>query len=101
MKIIVDGFGGDNAPAEVIKGCRQAADEYNVEISIVGNKGIIEKNAGKMGIPLSGISIIHADDVMTMEDSPRDVLKSKSGSSMAVGLKALAEGQAEAIVSAA
>ena len=31
MKIIVDGFGGDNAPGETIKGCRQAVDEYGVE----------------------------------------------------------------------
>ena len=32
MKIIVDAFGGDNAPLEMIKGARQAADEYGVQI---------------------------------------------------------------------
>ena len=38
MKIIVDGFGGDNAPGETIKGCRQAVDEYGVEIIMTGNE---------------------------------------------------------------
>lgn len=100
MKIIVDGYGGDNAPLEVIKGCRMAADEYEVDIIIAGRENEIREAADKAGISLSGIQIINADDVITMEDSPRDVLKAKSGCSMAVGLKALADGKGDAFVSA-
>ena len=44
MKIIVDAFGGDNAPLEVIKGCVKALEVYNnIEIILVGSKEIIEK----------------------------------------------------------
>lgn len=100
MRIIVDGFGGDNAPAEVLKGCRMAADEYDAQISIVGDKDRLAKIAKELGIGLSDIEIIHAESILTMDDSPRDVLKSKSNSSMAVGLKALAKGQGDAFVSA-
>lgn len=38
MKIIVDGFGGDNAPLAVLEGCRMAADEYGVEIILTGDE---------------------------------------------------------------
>lgn len=100
MKIIVDGYGGDNAPLEVIKGCRMAADEYGVEIVLVGRESGLREEAQKAGISLSGITILNADDVITMEDKPRDVIKAKSGSSMAVGLKTLAAGGGDAFVSA-
>ncbi|MBE6904052.1 MAG: phosphate acyltransferase PlsX [Ruminococcaceae bacterium] len=99
MKIIVDAFGGDNAPEEIVKGAAAAAQEYSLEIALVGDadkiKACIKKN--NISQPLE---IIHADDVMTMEDEPTSILKAKSGSSMAVGLKALASGRGDAFVSA-
>jgi glycerol-3-phosphate acyltransferase PlsX len=77
-----------------------AADEYGVEIILSGSESGLREAAEKAGISLSGISIINATDVITMEDSPRDVIKTKSGSSMSVGLKALANGEGDAFVSA-
>ena len=100
MKIIVDGYGGDNAPAAVIAGCRQAVDEYGAEICLVGNEAGIREQSYKDSVSLTGITIVNAEDVLTMEDKPRDVLKAKSGSSMAVGLKLLADGGGDAFVSA-
>ncbi len=99
MKIIVDAFGGDNAPDEVVKGAAMAAEEYDLKIALVGDtdkiKACLEKN--NISIPME---IIQADDVMTMEDEPTSILKAKSGSSMAIGLKALASGNGDAFVSA-
>ena len=46
MKIIVDAFGGDNAPEEILKGCRMAADELGVQILLTGDREKIEKAAG-------------------------------------------------------
>ena len=43
MKIIVDAFGGDNAPLEVLKGCERAVRELGVEIILTGNQDIIKK----------------------------------------------------------
>lgn len=100
MKIIVDGFGGDNAPLEVLKGCRLAADEYNVQIALTGKTEILKKTAEENGISLDKIEIVNADDVITMHDTPTDILRAKSGSSLAVGMKMLANGDGDAIVSA-
>lgn len=100
MKIIVDGFGGDNAPLEVLKGCRLAINEFGIDILITGKEDAIKKVAEKNGISLDRIEIINAEQQLTMEDSPRDILKAKSDSSMAVGLSALAQGKGDAFVSA-
>lgn len=78
MKIIVDAFGGDNAPLEVIKGCVKALEVYNnIEIILVGSKEIIEKTAKENNISIAGISIEDAPDVITMEDEAGDIMKSK------------------------
>ncbi len=100
MRIIVDAFGGDNAPLEIIKGCAEAADELNVKIILVGSKEKIEKCAGENFISLENMEIKDAPDIMIMTDHPREILKEKSNTSMAVGLKSLAEGEGDAFVSA-
>ena len=100
MKIIVDAFGGDNAPLEILKGCRSAADDFKVEIILVGDEEKIYSCANQNGIKLDGMEILDAPDVMLMTDSPSEVLKSKKNSSMAVGLQALADGKGNAFVSA-
>lgn len=46
MKIIVDGFGGDNAPLAVLEGCAAAVKEYGVELIVTGDESIIKKNSG-------------------------------------------------------
>lgn len=100
MKIIADAFGGDNAPLEILKGCREASDEYGFSITLTGDKGKIESCAKNNGISLDGMDILHAPDIIGMEDEPSDILKSKGESSMAAGLKALAAGEGDAFVSA-
>lgn len=100
MKIIVDGFGGDKAPAEVLKGCRLAVDEYGVEVILTGREKDLRSAASELGISLDGMEIIAADEIVTMEDLATDVVRTKKNSSMAVGLRALADGKGDAFVSA-
>ena len=38
MKIIVDGFGGDNAPIAVLEGCAAAVKEYGVQLIVTGDE---------------------------------------------------------------
>lgn len=77
MKIIVDAFGGDNAPLEVIKGSRNAKDDLGVDIALVGDKEKIFSCAAQNKISLTGIDIIDAPDVIAMTDQPGEILKSK------------------------
>ncbi|MCM1578554.1 MAG: phosphate acyltransferase PlsX [Ruminococcus sp.] len=100
MKVIVDAFGGDNAPAEVIKGAARAVSELGVEIILTGNEKIIKERAEKDGVSLNGIEIIHTESVIDIHEDPSEIVKGRSDCSMAVGLKALSEGKGDAFVSA-
>lgn len=100
MKIIVDAFGGDNAPLEVLKGAAEAVQKLDVEVVLTGNEKIIRETAEKNGISLDKISIIHTESVIDIHEEPTAVIKEKEDCSMAVGLKALAEGKGDAFVSA-
>ena len=100
MKIIVDAFGGDNAPLEIIKASRMACDELGYEIILVGDESKIKSVAEKNKISLENMSIEHAPDVIFMEDHPTEIMKSKINSSMAQGLRLLSENKGDAFVSA-
>lgn len=99
-KIIVDAFGGDNAPLSAIEGSVMAIKEYGVEIILTGDEQKIRDCALEHGFALEGITIVHAPDVISMCDDPGEIIKSKKECSMAVGLKLLQEGKGEAFVSA-
>ncbi|MBQ7134229.1 MAG: phosphate acyltransferase PlsX [Ruminococcus sp.] len=100
MNIIVDAFGGDNAPLEIIKGSVDAKNEYGVDITLVGNEEVIKKVAKENEINIDGMKIVHADSVISQNEAGTEVVKKKKDSSMAVGLKMLHDGEGDAFVSA-
>ena len=101
MTIIVDGFGGDNAPLEIIKGCAMAVEKFDdIEIVLTGDEKKINEIASNEGISMERIDVVHAPDVIEMSDHPTELMKTKKGSSMAVGLSMLAEGRGDAMISA-
>ena len=101
MKILVDAMSGDHAPLEILKGASLAAKEYKEHsILLVGDQNVISHIAVTNEIDIAGIEIIHADAVISMEDSPISVVRDKKNSSMSVGLRALAKGEVDAFVSA-
>lgn len=101
MKIIVDAFGGDNAPLEVLKGSAIAVEKLDdIEVMLVGDEEKIKDTASKNNISLNKITIKHAPDVIEICEEPTSILKEKSECSMAVGMKALVAGEGDAFVSA-
>jgi glycerol-3-phosphate acyltransferase PlsX len=100
MKIIVDAFGGDNAPLEILKGCARAVEGLDIDIMLTGRENEIRRVAKENDISLARMEIIDAPDVITMEDHAGEVMKSKSNSSMAEGLRRLANGDGDAFLSA-
>lgn len=100
MRIIVDAFGGDNAPLEILRGCELAVCELGAEIVLTGSEQAILACAKENGIDTRGFTIKEAADIFAMTDPPADILKAKANTSMAVGLKALAAGEGDAFVSA-
>ena len=98
MKVIIDMYGGDNAPKAPILGAAMAAKELGVDIVAVGNEAEMRKICEENDI--SGFEFIDAPMVMPVCAEPTEVMKSYKESSLAVGLRALAEGRGDAFVSA-
>ncbi len=99
MKIIVDAFGGDNAPMEVLKGCKQAQEELHVEIVLTGDETKIKQAAQKGNVDISGFEIIHTPEVFDIHAQPQSIIKEGRNTSLAVGLQALKDGKGDAFVS--
>ena len=100
MKVVVDGFGGDNAPLAVLQGSAMAVKEYGASIIVTGDEAVLKRTAEENGISLEGIVIHHTDDVIEVCDDPTSIVKEHQNSSMAVAMKLLADGEADAFVSA-
>lgn len=100
MKIVVDVMSGDNAPLELIKGAVDAAEAFDADITVVGDENVISDVAVKNEIDISALEIVNAASVITMEDKPMCVVRDKKDSSMSVGLRMVAAGEADAFVSA-
>ena len=66
MKIIVDAFGGDNAPLEIIKGAMLAVEEYGIDVILVGNKEKISECIEKNNIKIKNTEIVDAECEITM-----------------------------------
>lgn len=99
-RIIVDAFGGDNAPLEVIKGCEMAVNELGSEIILTGSADKIKKCAEENNVSLEGMKIVHTDDVFDIHDEPKEIIKSGKNTSMAIGMQLLADNKGDAFVSA-
>lgn len=101
MKIIVDAFGGDNAPLEIIKGCILSRENNpDVDVAMVGSRELIEKCAKENSLDITPFEIFDAPGMITMEDEPKAILKEKNDSSMAEGLRLIAEDKGDAFVTA-
>ena len=99
MRIIVDVMGGDKAPDETVKGVCLAAREYNATYILVGDRAQIERVAEENALDIRRFDVVHTGDVITMEDDPLCVVRGKNDSSMARGLRMLADGEGDAFVS--
>ena len=101
MICILDVMSGDNAPLELLKGAAEAIKRFDdIKLILVGEEKVIRAVSEKEKIDISAAEIVDAPEVLTMEDNPRAVVAAKKNSSMAIGLKLLAEGRGDAFVSA-
>ncbi|MBO5926541.1 MAG: phosphate acyltransferase PlsX [Clostridia bacterium] len=90
MKILIDAFGGDNSPLEVIKGAVDyVAEGGKYEVCLVGLEDIINKTIDKNGLSRKNLSVLNATEVISCEESPTEAFRKKPNSSICVGLDAL------------
>ena len=66
MNIIIDAMGGDNAPAEVLKGAADAVREYGVAVTAVGSAAKIDAAVKEHAIDMTGITVVNATEEIAM-----------------------------------
>ncbi len=102
MNIGLDMMGGDFAPLEAVKGVLAYLKEESspATLYLIGNKEQVEALLTEHNVPLEHIKLIHADQVIDMDESPTKALKEKQQSSIAIGFHLLASGKTDAFISA-
>lgn len=99
-RIAVDAMGGDFGPQVVVPGALHAARSGKAEIILVGDENVIAAQLARQdtkGLPLS---VVHASQVVEMEEKPTEALRRKKDSSIQVACNLVRDGQAEGVISA-
>lgn len=100
MKIVIDAMGSDNHPAPDVEGGVNAAREWGDEIILVGDETRLQTELAKHDTAGLHLRVVHASQVITMEDKPSAASRAKKDSSMHVGLGLVRDGEADAFVTA-
>jgi phosphate acyltransferase len=99
--IALDAMGSDRAPKPEIEGAMLAARNYGVRVLLVGPESTIkaelDRHPSAARLPLE---IVHASEVITMQDKAVQAVRAKRDSSMRVGLRLVREGRAAGFVTA-
>jgi glycerol-3-phosphate acyltransferase PlsX len=100
VKIAVDAMGGDYAPANPVEGALMAVEEGIADVILVGREGEIRKELERIGREAKEITVVQAEEVIEMDESPTTACRQKKNSSIMVATNLLKEGKADAMVSA-
>ena len=101
MRIAVDVMGSDHGCAVVVEGVRRAleSDSKISTLFLVGDQTEIDSALGATGCHDLRVQIVHASEVVTMDDKPVNALRKKKDSSISRGAELVRDGQADAVVS--
>ena len=100
MRIVVDAMGSDHHPQADVEGAVQAAREYGVEVVLVGDTDTVRPELAKHNLTGAKVTLVHASQVIEMEEHPAVAVKSKKDASMVVGMSMLKRREVDAFVSA-
>lgn len=100
MRIILDGMGGDNAPAEIVAGAVLASRQIDDEICIIGDEEAIKRELALHKYDESKITTVHASETIEMEEAPVKAVRTKKDSSIVKGLNMVKNGEGDLFISA-
>ncbi|MEO6906233.1 MAG: phosphate acyltransferase PlsX [Ginsengibacter sp.] len=103
MNIALDMMGGDFAPLETVKGVKLFLSENNkdnVHLTLIGDENKLLPLLEKHEINSENITVVHASEVIEMQEHPTKALKEKQHSSISIGFHLLASGKTDAFISA-
>lgn len=100
-RIAIDAMGGDDAPGVVVRGSyRVAAEHKDWVLLLVGDESAVRKELAACGPELPNVAIVHAPEVIGMDEHPIEALKAKRNASLPVGVGMVQQGKADAVMSA-
>lgn len=101
MNIVLDAMGGDRAPAATVGGAVRAARALEgVTVTLIGREDAVNDELAKHTTTGLDLPVIHASEVIEMDEHPAGAVRSKEDSSMVVGMQLVRRGEADAFVSA-
>src|SRR5271156_1874807 len=102
MKLAIDAMGGDFAPRNIVAGAVEALrDNSHIDhLYLVGDQARVEAERRKLGASDNRIEIVHASEVIEMDDPRVQPVRRKKDSSMNRAIDLVKRGDADAIVSA-
>lgn len=101
VKVAVDAMGGDNAPAEIIKGAVEAIQENGkVKVYLVGNEDAMKKELAAYTYPEEQLTLVPANEVIETAEPPVMAIRKKKDSSLVKALYLVKDGTCDAYVSA-
>lgn len=100
MRIALDAMGGDLGPRPCVEGAVAACQRFNIEVALVGKERHLRRFLSAKGAKDHRITVVHADDVVRMTDTPSASLRKRT-SSLAVAVDMVSRGEAAAVVSPA
>lgn len=100
-KVALDAMGGDNAPAEIVKGAVDAiSGRDDIKIFLVGQEDVVAKELSQYSFPRERIEVVDAPEVIEMAEPPVEAIRKKKQSSIVVGMNMVKNREADAFVSA-
>lgn len=101
VRVAVDAMGGDNAPAEIVKGAVEAVNEDSrIKIWLTGRQELIEKTLAQYRYDRERIEIVNAAEIIETAEPPVMAIRKKKDSSIVVALNLVKNGICDAFVSA-
>ena len=100
-RVALDAMGGDNAPAEIVKGAVEAVQKRSdIKILLTGREEVLKKELSGYTYPAERIEIVNASEVIETAEPPVKAIRGKKDSSIVVAMKMVKKGEADAFVSA-
>ena len=99
MWVAVDTMSGDLGPAELVEGAVDAINQYGSSVVLVGKEDILGELILRFTFNSEKLKIVHAEEVIGMEDSPSNAVRSKPDSSVVQAIKLVTTGECVGIFS--
>ncbi len=100
MAIVLDGMGSDNYPVPEIEAAVNSAKNLNEQIILVGDENILAPKLKDLDYDQSSVRIVHASDILKMDEHAVEAARQKPQNSMAIGMNLVKNGEARAFVTA-